>query len=116
MNVFSRFERTVTETIWKQQVTSTGNMICGETNCYSNCKIDYKPIIPFELKGLFGRLCNKCNHMLRNHHRCHAKWGQVVDTQVSVDQDMMKKWEAAKDEKEKTAVLIEAQAKVLYDL
>jgi len=40
----------------------------------------------------------------------------VIDTQVLVDENMKKKWEVAKDEKEKTAVLIETHGKALYDL
>ena len=91
-------------------------MICGETNCYSNCQIDNNPTIPFELSDRFGSLCDKCNHSLWNHHRWCIKWAQLVDTQVSVDQDMKKKWETAKDEKEMTAALIETQRQVLHDL
>jgi chaperonin cofactor prefoldin len=57
-----------------------------------------------------------CKHPLRNHHRYYVKWSKVVDTQVSVDPDMTKRWEAATDRKEKTAVLRAASEKVLKDL
>jgi len=43
-------------------------------------------------------------------------WEQLIDTQVSVDQNMKKKWEAARDGKEKGAALIGASEKVLHDL
>jgi len=38
------------------------------------------------------------------------------DKQVLVNQDIKKKWETAKDEKEKTAALIAVNEMVLYDL
>jgi hypothetical protein len=91
-------------------------MLCGEINCYSNCHINYKTNIPLELKGLVRRPCHKCNHSLWNHHRCCSKWEQKIDTQVSVDQDMKKKWEVARGGQEKTAALIEVREKVLNDL
>jgi hypothetical protein len=116
MNPFANFEKTVKTVIRKQQATSTTNMLCGEINCYSNCHINYKTNIPLELKGLFRRPCHKCNHSLWNHHRCRTKWEQQIDTQVSVDQDMKKKWEVARGGKEKTAALIEVREKVLNDL
>jgi hypothetical protein len=43
-------------------------------------------------------------------------WEQLTDTHVSVDQNMKKKWEAARDGKEKAAALVEASEKVLRDL
>jgi hypothetical protein len=110
MKVFYNIENTITMAVWKQQLTSTVNMICGEVNCYSNCSIDYKP--NFGLRGFFGGPCEKCNHNLQNHHQRRARWEQVVDTQVSVDQDIKKKWEAAKDGEERAVVLTEARQKL----
>ena len=106
---------TVTMAIWKQQWSSTINMICGQANCYSNCYIDYKPDIPHDLNGFFEGLCDKCNHALWNHHRCHAEWGQVMNTQASIDQNM-KGWEAAKDGNEKTAILVGVRENLVHDL
>ena len=101
--------------VWKQQHSSTTNMICGETNCYSNCDIDYESNVPLDLKGFFGGDCDKCNHSLWNHHRCHSKWEQVTNTQVSVDQNI-KEWEAAKDGTERTAILNTVCEKALREL
>jgi len=115
MNAICHFENTIKMTVWKQQHSSTVNMICGQANCYSNCHTDYKSNIPHDLNGFFGGLCDKCNHSLWNHHRCRAKWEQVTNTQASVDQSM-KEWEAAKDGTEKTAILVAVREKVLHDL
>ena len=101
--------------VWKQQRSSTINMICGQVNCYSNCHIDYDSNIPHDLNGFFEWLCDKCNHSLWDHHRCHAKWEQVRNTQTPVDQEM-KKWETAKNGTEKTAILVAVSEKVLHDL
>ena len=57
-----------------------------------------------------------CNHSLRNHHLCYAMWEQANDTQVLVDQNMEKQWEAAKDGKEKTAAIVAASDKVVHYL
>jgi len=114
-NIFYNIENTVTMAVWRQEPTHTNNLICGEIDCYSNCHIDYKPNIPFELRGLLGGSCETCNHSLWNHHSYRAKWEQVIDTQVSIDQDMKKRWEAAKDSKEQRVVLTEAGQKVESD-
>ena len=116
MNALANFEETVNKVVWKQRRTATNNMICGQPNCYSNCYKDYKTNIPLSLKGLFGRPCQLCNHSLWNHHRTRAMWEPIVDTHVSVDQNMKKRWEAARDGKEKAAALVEASRQVLRDL
>ena len=116
MNVTRDLENTITTAVWKLQESPTNNMICGQTTCYSNCEIDYKSNIPLDLKGRFKGLCNKCHHSLWDHHRCRSKWGQVPDRQVLIDQDVKRKWEAAKDEKGKTAVLSTFRDKVQRNL
>jgi len=116
VNTSANFEQTVSLAVWKQQRTSTNNLLCGQINCYSNCQIDYKTNIPLDLRGFFGGSCRKCNHSLWNHHRCYSKWQKVIDTQVSIDQNMKTKWEAAKDGRERTAALVVASEKVLNDL
>lgn len=116
MNVISNLENTITTAVWKLQHSSTNNMICGQTNCYSNCEIDYKFDVPLDMKGRFKGSCNKCKHSLWDHHRCHSTWGQVADTQVLIDQDVKRKWAAAKDGKAKMAVLNAFRERVLRHL
>jgi len=101
--------------VWKQQRSSTINMICGHASCYSNCHIDYGSNIAYDLNEFFEGLCDKCNHSLWNHHRCRAKWEQVMKTQASVDQTMVE-WDAAKDGTEKTAIFLAVHEKVQHDL
>ena len=116
MNTSANFEETVNLVVgWKQTCTSTNNMICGQINCYSNCYINYRTDMPLDLRGFFGALCQKCNHSLWNHYLCYSKWEEVIDTRVSVDLKL-KEWEAAKDGKAKTAVIIAAREKVSNDL
>jgi len=116
MNVIRSFENTVIMVVWRLQGSSTNNMVCGVDKCYSNCEIDYKANIALDLKGRFRGSCHKCNHSLWNHHRCQAKWEQVTDTQVLVDHGVKKKWETAKDEKGKTAVLVAFRERLLHKL
>ena len=114
--MISNLENTITTAVWKLQHSSTNNMICGQTNCYSNCEIDYRSNVPLDLKGRFKGSCNKCKHSLWDHHRCHSMWGQVIDTQVLIDQNVKRKWAAAKDGKGKMAVLNAFRERVLRDL
>jgi hypothetical protein len=116
MNAFADFEKTTNMVVWQQKHTSISNMICDQSGCYSNCRSDYKTDIPPDLKGFFGRQCDRCNHSLSHHYLSNSKWEQVLDKQVLVNQDMKRRWEAAKDEKEKAAVLLAASNKVLNDL
>lgn len=116
MNVTRGFKNTVTLVVWKLQESPTNNLVCGQGNCYSNCEINYTANIALDLKGRFRGLCDKCDHSLWDHHRCDAKWEQVNDTQVLIDQEVKKKWEKAKDEKAKTAVLGTFREKVLHTL
>lgn len=102
--------------VWKLQKSSTHNMICGQAKCYSNCETDYKSNIPLDLKGRFKGKCNKCKHSLWDHHRCQSTWEQIIDTQVLIDQDVKRKWVAARDGKGKLAVLNARRDRVLRDL
>ena len=113
MNVISNLESTA---VWKLQDSSTHNMICGQTNCYSNCEIDYKSNVPLDLRGRLKGSCNKCKHSLWDHHSCHSTWGQVIVTQTLIDQNVKRKWAAAKDGKGKMAVLNAFRERVLRDL
>ena len=114
--MISNLENTITTVVWKLQHSSTNNMICGQTNCYSNCEIDYKSNIPLDLEGRFKGVCNKCNHSLWDHHRSRSTWGQVIETQVLIDQNVKRKWVVAKDGKGKMAVLDAFRETVLRNL
>jgi len=116
MNVICNIENTVTKAGWKLQESLTTNVVRGKANCYSNCHIDYKSNISLDLNGRFRGSCDKCNHDLWSHHRRRAIRVHVIDTQVLIDDNMKRKWESAKDGKEKIAVLVKLHAKVLDDL
>ena len=116
MNIISNLENTITTAVWTLQHSSATNMICGQTNCYSNCEIDYKSNVPLDLKDHFEGLCNRCKHSLWGHHRCHSTWTQVTDTQVLIDQNVKRKWAAAKNGKRKMAVINAFRVRVLRDL
>ena len=111
-----QFEETTSLVAWRQQRTDTKNMVCGQIGCYSNCELDHKTNIPFVLSRVFGGSCSTCKHSLRVHHSYCVKWEKVTDVQVSVNQDMKKKWERAKGAEEKRGVFITACRKALNDL
>ena len=60
--------------------------------------------------------CSICKHSLRDHRCRRAQWEKATDLQVSVDQDMKKRWEVARGAEEKRVVFIAACQKVLNDL
>jgi len=60
--------------------------------------------------------CTKCHHPHWCHFHLRSEWVQVQETQVSVDDDMKKQWETAKDEKEMSKALITTSKKALDDL
>ena len=111
-----QFEETTSLVAWRQRPSSTNNMVCGQIGCYSNCEFDYKANIPFVLSRFFRDSCPKCKHSLRDHRRHYVQWEKVTDLQVSVGQDMKKKWERARDAEEKREVFIAACEKALNDL
>ena len=88
-------------------------MICGQSDCYSNCHIDYTSNTSHDQNGFFAVSCDKCNHSAWNHHRCEAIWKQEAITQAPGD---LKEWDSVKDGTEKMAILLAVQKKVLHDL
>ena len=60
--------------------------------------------------------CSKCNHPHLSHFHLYSTWEQVYEAQLSVDDNMKKLWEAAKDEKERTEVLLATSKRALGDL
>ena len=71
---------------------------------------------PNNLRGcnaMSGGMCRVCNHSLSLHHPYHVQWVKVIDKQVTVDQNTKKKWDDAKNGRERTAALIQAGEKAL---
>ena len=68
-------------------------------------------LIPFQFVP-----CAKCHHLLWSHFHAFGEWVQKQDSQVTVDDEMKTKWEAAKDEKEKTEVLVAENKRELDSL
>ena len=61
-------------------------------------------------------VCSKCNHPHLSHFHLYSTWEQVYEVQLSVDDNMRKQWEAAKDEKERTEALLATSKIALEDL
>ena len=53
---------------------------------------------------------------LLSHFHLYFTWAQVYEAQLSVDDNMKKLWEAAKDEKERTGVLLATSISALGEL
>src|SRR5258706_640734 len=88
MDAFSNFEKRINSPVWRRERAPTLNYLCGKPNCYSTCRVDDSIIFASVL----------------------------ILSQVMVDKGMKKKWEVAKDEKEKTEVLVAESKRKLDSL
>ena len=89
------------------------NYLCSKPNCHSNCSTDdniLSAVLTFTVKLL---PCSHCYHGHWSHSHTRSKWVQRQEYRVTVDHDMKRKWEAAKDEKEKTEALVAASERTL---
>jgi hypothetical protein len=60
--------------------------------------------------------CSECTHPHLFHFHLRSEWVQVQEAQVSVDNNMKRRWEAAKNEKQKTEALFATSKRALGDL
>jgi len=93
--------------VWKQQPVPNSTYLCNAAGCDSNC---HSPIL-----RLLRLQCTNCNHPHYSHSRTRHVWVKGDDTQASADENV-KKWEAAKAEKEDTESLIAIDGSALKDL
>lgn len=119
MSAFSNYETTVSLPIWKHQDSDTYNTLCSQIQCHSNCHIRCTLNFSLDPRGIKGCLamdgetCRQCSHSLWNHHHYYVKWVNVIDQQHSVDQEMKRKWEEAKSNKEKGEITVAAIERTL---
>lgn len=117
MDALSNFEKIMNTLVWEQQPRSTRNYLCSTPNCYSTCGVEHSigrvlSLFPRQLGS-----CSECKHPHLFHYHLYSEWVQVVQkTQVSVDDNIKTKWEAAKDEKEKAEALVASCKGALEDL
>ena len=116
MDGFSNFEKIMNTLVWEQQPHSTRNYLCSTPNCYSTCGMEHSigrviSLFPRQLAS-----CSECKHPHLFHYHLYSEWVQVQKTQVSVDDNIKTKWEAAKDEKEKAEALVSTCRGALEDL
>ncbi|SRR5258706_3201621 len=106
MDGFSNFEKIINSPVWRRERAPTLNYLCGKPNCYSTCHMGDSIIFALVVFPFQFVRCAKCHHLLWSHFHAFGEWVQKQESQVTVDEDMKKKWEAAKDEKEKTEALV----------
>ena len=116
MDGFSKFENIINALVWKQQPASTLNYLCIAPDCYSTCgvKRSFASILLHWPRQFSS--CSQCNHSHLSHFHLYSTWEQVHEAQLSVDDDMRKQWEAAKDEKARTEALLVTSKGALEDL
>ena len=111
MDSFSNFKGIVNALVWKQQPAPALNYLCIAPNCHSNCGVKHSVIDAYLLFPKQTSLCSKCKHPHLSHSHLHSTWERVYEDQVSVDDNMRKQWEAAKEEKKRIETLLRAMSK-----
>jgi hypothetical protein len=102
MTFLSQFEREVNTLVWKHEPSSTHNLLCSQSGCYSNCHqgctLDFTldPSALRDCSVMRGETCIKCSHSLWDHHHYRVLWKQVFETQTTIDEPMKKQWEEAR--------------------
>ena len=85
-------------------------------DCHSTCGVNHSVAGVFSLFPWQLSSCSKCIHPHLSHFHSYSTWEQVYEDQLSVDNDIRKQWEAAKDEKERTEALLATSKSALGDL
>jgi hypothetical protein len=99
-----------------QQPSLTLNYLCTTPYCYSTCGVEHSIASVVLLSPMQFTACTVCTHPHLFHFHLRSEWVQVQEGQVSVDSNMKRQWEAAKNETEKAAALAEASQRALDDL
>ena len=116
MHDLSTFELIINALVWKQQPAPTLNYLCIAPDCHSTCGVNQSVTSIFRLFPKQFSPCSECKHPHLSHFHLYSTWEQVYEAQLSVDDNMKKLWEAAKDEKERTEVLLATSKRALGDL
>jgi len=98
--------------VWKQRPVLNSTYICHAAGCHSNC---HSSRLLTPILRLLRLQCTNCNHSHHSHSRTRHVWVKEDNTQASADENV-KKWEAAKAEKEDTESLIAKDKSILKDL
>jgi len=98
--------------VWKQQPVPNSTYLCNVAGCHSNC---HSSRLLTPILRLSRLQCTNCNHPHHSHSRTRHTWIKEDDTQASADENV-KKWEAAKAEKEETESPLAKDESALRDL
>ncbi|KZV68359.1 hypothetical protein PENSPDRAFT_634475 [Peniophora sp. CONT] len=121
----NEYQRAVDTVVWKLAKTSDSSLrstICLETGCFKNCHAECPRSAYSFVLGRLGTLschaisfmtwtCTECGHSILKHVQYRALWIEVPDTQVEIDHNMKRKWEEAKEGKERNEVAMAALQK-----
>ena len=106
MNALSDFEKKISWPVWRQTHTATRNYLCYEPDCHTTCRKDDGVIASLLLLPFQRERCLRCRHPHSSHFHLRAEWVETQEALVAVDEEMKTKWEAAKNETERTEALV----------
>ena len=106
MKALSDFEKKISLPLWRQTHTDTRNYLCYEPDCHTTCRKDDGIIASLLLLPFQRERCLRCRHPHSSHFHLRAEWVEKQEALVAVDEEMKTKWEAAKNETERTEALV----------
>ncbi|KAJ3882855.1 hypothetical protein F5051DRAFT_245336 [Lentinula edodes] len=132
MQMNNQFEKVRSFRFYKTEDTgSEFNVLCIAGKCHSNCELGCS--FPFTLDpetlarscycfeekpgvAPLQRRCNFCGHLVGDHRHYRAKWEEKWRHELMIDSESKIRFDLAKTESEKTAIIMDVEKKELAQL
>ncbi|KAJ3757824.1 hypothetical protein EV361DRAFT_283003 [Lentinula raphanica] len=126
-----KYEEIINTPFFEHEGTgSEHNTLCVAGTCYSNCHEGCGVGFTLDRSNLgnncsafyntsgsgLKRVCNVCGHLAEDHQHYRSKWVKKIKTDKVVDEDAKKRYNEAKTEAERLAVVMEGVEKKIAAL
>src|SRR6266550_5742899 len=117
---YANYKSVITFKDWVRVNTSMDNLLCSESNCYSNFHIgssfrfSLKVVAEVWLMGLSEATCSKCDHLYLAHYSTDLMWKLQDRHEERIDRMAERRYNEAKrnqDEQEGTIAYLEKSIK-----
>ncbi|KAJ3905225.1 hypothetical protein F5879DRAFT_921627 [Lentinula edodes] len=127
-----KYERIIQSPVYEHEDTgSVHNTLCVAGNCYKNCHtkctvgftMDRETLARMcasfeETPGveLLKRRCKDCGHLAEDHQHYRSQWVKKVKTDTVIDQEVLRRYKAAKSESDQVTILMAESQKEIKQL
>ncbi|KAJ3887039.1 hypothetical protein GG344DRAFT_81129 [Lentinula edodes] len=127
-----KYERIIQSPVYEHEDTgSVHNTLCVAGNCYKNCHT--KCTVGFTMDretlarmcasfeetpgvALLKRRCKDCGHLAEDHQHYRSQWVKKIKTDTVIDQEVLRRYEAAKSESDRVTILMAESQKDIKQL